>query len=140
MALTPDIGSVEIGGDLDVIAPAEQPTRTYKIDFESGRILGFVDGLEAMRQAIYKILRTERFAYLIYSWDYGVELEALFGKSRSVAESELRRVIQEALTADSRITDISNFTVTQTERNILHVSFVAHTIFGDVEQETEVTI
>ena len=34
----------------------EQPTRTYRLDMEAGRILGMTDGLEAMRQAVLKIL------------------------------------------------------------------------------------
>ncbi|MFQ8776837.1 MAG: DUF2634 domain-containing protein [Roseburia sp.] len=27
-----------------------------------------------MKQAIYNILNTERYQYIIFSWDYGVEL------------------------------------------------------------------
>ena len=33
---------------------AEHPTRTFKIDFETGRVAGFVDETEAMKQAIIK--------------------------------------------------------------------------------------
>ena len=38
-----------------------QPTKTWQIDFERERVAGNVDGLEAMKQAIFKILNTERF-------------------------------------------------------------------------------
>jgi hypothetical protein len=42
-------------------------TRTYKMDFENNRIMGFTDGLDTLQQAITKILFTERFKNLIYS-------------------------------------------------------------------------
>ena len=59
-----------------------QPTRTYALRFDgypcSG---GKLDGLEAMKQAIFLILQTERFQYAIYSWNYGIELNALLGQT-----------------------------------------------------------
>ena len=51
--------------------------KTYKINFEEKRIIGEIDDLEAVKQAVYKILHTERFNSLLYSWDYGVEFENL---------------------------------------------------------------
>ena len=36
---------------------AEPPSKTYRLDLEDGRILGMVDGQEAVRQAIHKIGR-----------------------------------------------------------------------------------
>ena len=48
----------------------EQPTHTYKMDLERAQVRGFVNDKEAMLQAIYKILLTERFQYVIYSNDY----------------------------------------------------------------------
>lgn len=35
------------------------PSLNYAMNFELNRIVGKVDGLEAMRQVIYKILNTE---------------------------------------------------------------------------------
>ena len=67
MALIPNQSSVTIGQAVEVTPAAEHPTRTYKADFETGRVAGFVDETEAMKQAIIKILMTERFSYLIYS-------------------------------------------------------------------------
>ena len=40
-----------------------QPTKTWQMDFERERVTGNVDGLEAMEQAIFKILNTERYQY-----------------------------------------------------------------------------
>ena len=52
----------------------EQPSRTYKMYLEQEVINGFTDGLDAMKQTIYMILNTERYQYIIYSWNYGIEL------------------------------------------------------------------
>lgn len=139
MALIPTASTVTIGQDVTVTPAAEQPTRTYKADFDTGRVAGFVDETEAMKQAIFKILSTERFAYLIYSWNYGIELNAVVGKSYPVFSSEIKRVITEALLADSRITDVTDFQVEQIDKRTARVSFTAETIFGEIPVERTVT-
>ena len=59
----------------------EKPSRTYRIDWDEGRIIGFVDGQEAMNQYIKKAIRTRRFRCLIYSNQHERELLAtLFDK------------------------------------------------------------
>ena len=47
-----------------------QPSKNYKMHLEQNIINGFCDELEAMKQVIYKILNTERYEYIIYSWNY----------------------------------------------------------------------
>ena len=74
MALTPQIDS-EIN---NITTTTELPSKTYKLNtnvnnqIEATRIIGFVDNLDAVRQAIYHILMTERYAYLIYDDNYGI--------------------------------------------------------------------
>ena len=138
MALIPQAGAVRIGQNVTVRTAREQPSRTYRVDFAAGRIAGFIDGVEAVKQAILKILQTERFAYRIYSWNYGVELEAVLGKSVAVLESEIRRILSEALTEDRRITEITDVVVRRSGRRVAAVSFTAKTIFGEILMETEV--
>ena len=118
----------------------EQPTYTYKMDPESGLIRGYVDGIEAMEQAVYKILSTERYRYLIYSWNYGIELEDLFGQSVSYVCPELERRIREALLWDTRIEDVGDFKFDTSIRGTVHVFFTVHTVFGDIEADKEVKI
>lgn len=115
-----------------------QPTNTYKMELESNLIRGYTDGQEAMKQAIYKILLTERFKYVMYSWNYGIELLDLFGMPVSYVCPELERRITEALTWDDRIESVDNFEFDLSKKGVVHVSFTAHTIFGDVEAEREV--
>jgi hypothetical protein len=139
MALIPTPSVVTIGQTVTVPPAPDQPTKTYKVDFDTGRVAGYVDETEAMKQAIFKILSTERFLYLIYSWNYGIELNAVVGKSYPVFSSEIKRVITEALLADSRITDVTDFQVEQIDKRTARVSFTAETIFGEIPVERTVT-
>ena len=50
----------------------EEPSKNYRMDIYGETICGKIDGLEAMKQVIYKILNTERYQHIIYSWNYGV--------------------------------------------------------------------
>ena len=87
-----------------------QPSKTYKLNIEKNTISGgYIDGIEAVKQAIYKILNTERFDYIIYSWNYGVEIKNLIGQHASYAVPELERVITEALLQDDRIEEVTDF-------------------------------
>lgn len=113
----------------------EQPTHTYKMNLESNLIRGYTDGQEAMKQAIYKILNTERYQYVMYSWNYGIELLDLYGEPVSYVCPELERRITEALTWDDRIQTVDNFEFNISKKGKILVTFTAHTVFGDVVAE-----
>lgn len=113
----------------------EQPTHTYKMNLESNLIRGYTDGQEAMKQAIYKILNTERYQYVMYSWNYGIELLDLYGEPVSYVCPELERRITEALTWDDRIQTVDNFEFSISKKGEILVTFTAHTVFGDVVAE-----
>lgn len=117
-----------------------EPTNTYKMRPEEKLVRGRADGLEAMGQAIYKILLTERYRYAMYSWDYGIELADLFGMPASYVCPELERRITEALTWDDRIDSVDNFEFGFPKKGVVHATFTAHTIFGEVQAEREVEI
>lgn len=70
-----------------------------------------VEGVEALRVWIEKVLRTARYQFPIYSFSYGSEIDTVVGKSlpQAVTESELTRIIQEALLCDPRIDSIQDF-------------------------------
>ncbi len=116
---------------------AIQPGRTYKLNAAEQTIMGYCDGREAVEQAIYLILNTERFAWVIYSWAYGSELQSLFGKPAPFVTAELPRRIQEALLQDDRIESVSNFNITQ-GKGILTVTFDAETLHGVISVSKEV--
>ena len=106
-------------------------------DFD--RISGYTDGIEAVIQAIYLILNTERYKFIIYSWDYGVELVDLFGKPIPYAMSELPRRINDALTQDNRIIEAKDFEFKH-HRNKLFTTFTVVTDLGNVSVEMEVDV
>ena len=122
-------------GTTEIIKQADMPSKTYRIDFQTGRISGTVDGRDAMVQAIRKILQTERFQYLIYSWNYGMEWSRLIGKRRETALANLKQQLESALLQDDRILSITDLNVTDSGRRFLTVSFTANTIFGAVGEE-----
>lgn len=116
-----------------------KPSKTPYWDIEGERIIGETDTLEAVKQAAYAILSVERYAYLIHSDDFGIELRELFGKPIPYVLPELRRRIAEALTQDDRILDVTDFSF-ETKRGKVFASFVVHTIFGEIRMEKEVEI
>ncbi len=111
---------------------AKQPSYTYKLDMAKARVNGFVNDKAAMPQAIYKILTTERYKHVIYSWNYGVELADLFGQPIPYVYAEIERRVTEALTQDDRIESVANFEFENTD-GAVKVTFTANTIFGTVE-------
>ena len=112
--------------ELEVVPYAN---KTYKVNLQEGRIDGYVDGAEAVKQAISKILNTERFAYEIYNDQYGNELETLIGKDYLFVKNDIRRIIEEALLADDRVIAINDFTMSESTVNLdsVTVSFVVTT-------------
>lgn len=103
------------------------------------KINGYTDDLEAIAQAIYLILGTERYQFIIYSWDYGIELVDLYGKPMPYVMSELPRRITEALTQDDRIEDVIDFEF-EVNGKKLHTTFTAVTNKGNITTELEVVI
>lgn len=123
--------------DVDFEVEEEQNTQTYKMHLSLEIINGKTDEKEAMIQAIYKILNTERYAYPIYSDNYGIELIDLIGEDAEWVCPELERRIEEALLQDERIKEVSNFDFT-IEKDKIHVSFITGTIYGDTTIVKEV--
>lgn len=126
--------------DLKEVTVQTIPSYTHKMDLENERIIGMTDGQDAMKQVIFKILNTERYQYLIYSWSYGIELKDLFGQPISYVIPELKRRIPEALLQDDRITAVDNFSFNSAKRHDLECTFTAHTIFGEVDGELSVNV
>lgn len=115
-----------------------QPSLTYKLDVLNGRIGAVtVDGLEAVKQAVFKILTTARFEHLIYSNDYGNEADIGAVRGRAVFESEIERWVKEALKQDDRIVSVTNFKFTYDLDTAL-VIFDVESDYGDYTDRLEV--
>ena len=124
-------------GDIEI---TEQPTLTHRMDREKEYIKGKTDEIEAMKQAVYKILMTERYGSIIYSGNYGIELKDLFGQPVSYVCPELERRITDALLWDKRIESVDNFEFELSKKGVVSVRFNVRTVFGSFESERQVNI
>lgn len=115
----------------------KQPNRTYRLVLDSMRVSGQTDGIEAIKQAIFKILSTERYQHEIYSWNYGVELADLWGRPTTYVLPELKRRITEALTWDDRIETVTDFAF-DVQGGVIHMAFTVHTVAGAIDAEWSV--
>ena len=118
---------------LDVIIVQDdvlQPSLTL----DESNIMREIDGLEALKQSIRRVLQTERYSNSIYDHRYGVELDDLIGEDMGFARIDVERRIKEALMEDDRIEEVSEFT-TRINGNELHVTCTVVTKLGDIRQE-----
>lgn len=116
------------------------PSKTYKMEMANKTITGYTDGAESMTQAIYKILNTERYAYIAYSWNYGLYTADLFGMDFEYVCAELERRIEEALLADDRVLSVEDFSFEQQDKRKILCQFTANTSFGTIAAEKVVEI
>ncbi|GIP29648.1 hypothetical protein J23TS9_47780 [Paenibacillus sp. J23TS9] len=91
--------------------------RSWRFDFEAGEFVmsptrKMTVGGDKDAWVIWceKAIRTPRYRYVIYSRDYGSELEGLIGSSsRALQESEVRRMVTETLLSDARTQSVDQF-------------------------------
>ena len=115
------------------------PSKTYYINRNTNRISGYVDDKDAIVQAIYLILSTERYESVIYNWYYGTEFDSLVGKDRDFVKSELKRRIAEAILEDDRILDVTDFNISF-NKDVANVVFLVETNIGDININWEVNL
>lgn len=123
------------------IVTAEMTNKTYKIDFNNNRIVKKVDGIEALKQAIYFIMNTVRYKHIIYSKNHGNELLNAIGLDYDLARAEVERYVKEAILADDRFREIQNYTTSKLSSDSVLVKFDVLTNLGstiNVEQEVGV--
>lgn len=116
------------------------PSYTYKIDWENGSVLGMTDGIEAIRQAIYKMLFTDRYSEIIYDKNYGNDLYTLRGQEIDYAELLTPTYIKDSLMQDDRIKSVEDIEVTRIDSDTLQVTLTVKTIYGDLVETKEVGI
>lgn len=122
---------IPIGIDLIDSSTEAVPTKTPYIDWETGRMYGYVDGIEAMKQHVKKTLLTPRFKCIIYDNQYGSEVDNLIrgDMDYELIQVEAIRVIQDALLCDKRITDVYDFDFLQ-NKDDMRVRFSVDTVYG----------
>lgn len=106
----------------------------------SNTIAGFVDEEEAIKQAIYHILNTERYAYDIYDDNYGVELQQYIGKDFDYLKTTIQNTLEEALTQDDRITSVEVTSIEKISNDIAKVQFTVFANKNKIEMEVNVNV
>jgi hypothetical protein len=114
---------------------AEEPSKTYRLSED--KIQGYVTEADALKQAIYKVLNTEKYEYPIYSFNYGIELESLIGRDPTYVKIELMRRIKECLLEDERITGVEEFEFKESGDEI-NCTFTVNSIYGEMQFTKEV--
>lgn len=119
-----------------------ETSKTYRIDWDNGRINGFVDGAEAMKQFIKKAIITPRFKCLIYDSQFGSEIRDNLiapGITREYLETEIHFLVEDALIHDKRVLRVYNLDIEFGETYPLHdsvvISFDVDTIYGQIPIE-----
>lgn len=131
----------------------EIPSKTYKLNINEfniissdneqyiegqDRIIGFVDNIDAIKQSVYHILNTERYAYLIYEDNYGIELNQFKGQGFEFLEMNIEDVLKEALTYDLRIINVVVNEINEINKDSAEVKFTVQSIYGDLQVEVNI--
>ena len=133
MATLPEV----IGFDTDIVV-ASQPSKTWIIDRNTMQVSCMDKGLEAVRQAVEIALNVERYKWTIYSTNFGSELNDLVGEDEAYIIAEIPRLVEGALSPDSRVVGVDGYVYQKTDTNSMTVSFTVHTVFGDLVEEIEI--
>lgn len=116
------------------------PTKTYMIDPVNKRIIGTIEGRDAVMQSIRKVLNTDKYAFEIYDWYYGNELMKLVGHTYDYVVTRIPNIFREALLVDDRIVDVREFTFTQSAIDSVLVACIIDTVYGVIKYKQEVLI
>ena len=128
------------GLDIKNLEVVKQPSLQHKMNLNDSFIAGKCDGKEGLKQAVYKILSTERYENVIYSRNYGVEFKDLFGQTVKTVIAPIESRIKEALLQDDRITDVDGFIFDTSQKHKVSVTFTVHSELGDFEVLKEVIV
>lgn len=115
-----------------------QEVVSYKYDYNENETVVTGSGKTVMSTAqeaymfwAMKCVLTERYAHEAYDDDYGVEFLRIMRKDypRSIAESEIRRSIKEALMVDNRTINVYNFSFNWSRDNC-YIGFTIESVYG----------
>lgn len=132
MATLPDIGFAT-----DIVITA-QPSKTWIIDRDAMQVSRMDSGLESVRQAVEIALNVERYKWTIYDANFGSELDGLAGEDEAYIIAELPRMVEDALSPDSRVIAVDNYVFTRLDSISMRVTFTVHTVYGDIQEGVEV--
>ncbi len=122
-----------VNGTIDEIRESKYASKTYQV---TDRVIGtFIDGVEALKQTIDHILRTERGAYEIYGDNYGVELKQYIGMDLSFISATIEDTIREALMRDDRVKSVKLKSIDKLSIDSVKIAFDVDTSLGLIKKE-----
>lgn len=144
MGILPELFmDIENAGTDTIIEESEEnygDKKTFRFNFESGEFETDVAGTvlttssseELLMQAVDKILHDARYKYLIYSDNYGNEVDYILAQDDppEVVEMELKRVYTEALIYHPLISNVGNFEF-ENDGDCMYCNFVVEGRYGD---------
>lgn len=99
-----------------------------------------VEGLEAIKVWCWKVLHTERYKHLIYTWDHAIDIEQFTGQTLSdFNKVEIVKEITDGLMQNKYITSVDNFMLT-TNKNKIIIEFNINTEYGVLNGRKEVVL
>lgn len=130
-----------------VIVESDLPLfKEIAIDFNTGEpILQneefiILESTEALKVWVWKILKTERNRYLVYSEDFGNDLIENIGQiyDKTTKDALMINEIKTCLLVNPYITNVYNFSIEGGRSPI--ISFNVDTIYGTVESEVNTSL
>lgn len=105
---------------------------------QDGKVVN-VTGLQALKLWIQKTLKTEKNRFKIYNTNnvekYGVSLLEIITSKQPISyiQAQIQTIVTEALTKNSDIKSVTNFTFVRDKR-LLNCTFTVNTIYGSTDE------
>jgi hypothetical protein len=98
-----------------------------------------VSGLKAIKVWCWNALQTDRYRYIGYTWSYGHELKALYGRgfTQEAGAVEVQRYTKECLLVNPYITDVTDFSISFSGDTVT-ASFKIVTPYGEESMNVSV--
>lgn len=134
---------IDFLADTNIDIPEDEPLPLYREiawDFKNDHPLiennefKIVEMNDAISVWIYHAIKTYRYAFSIYSWDFGCEIDTLLGQNYTPAhtKAEVTRYIEEALLINPYILEINKIEV-DFDGDVLQVDMRITTIYEELE-------
>lgn len=114
--MLPEITELDL--DIDEVQDLPEIGKSFLYDFNKGDFVlkdgkpVLVDGIEALKMWISKVIKTEKYNFKIYDGsEYGATIHDLIGSNypRQFIESEIKREVISSLTTHPYIQDVVNW-------------------------------
>jgi|GEM_PF-576354 len=133
-----------ITGFRDVLALPLMPTRRPSMawayihivdgaEFDDSRLDGYVDGLEAYRQAVFHMVHTERYDYPgIHPGNEGIRMRQFVGRSFAYFRAKIYNVVKDALFQDDRTRGVRLTQTANPQPGVAFAEFEIDSAYGRV--------